>query len=166
MTEGIKAPEHAHGDHPIGVHPGMPAPEFTLPDQDNVDFKLSDWRGKRPVVLFFYPLDWSPVCTLENVCWTRDLAALSAKAEVAAISVDSLWSHRAYAKANGYKHRLLSDMQRGVSKAYGLLIEPLNFSQRATVVVGKDGKVAWIKVQHNPSEQRDHAEVLKVLEAL
>ena len=166
MTETVKAPAHAHGEHHIGVRVGDDAPDFVLPDQDNAEFKLSAFKGKRPVLLLFYPLDWSPVCTKENGCWTRDLDKLSRKAEVAAVSVDSLWSHRAFAKQLGLKHRLLADMQRTVSKAYGLLIEPLNFSQRATVVVGKDGKVAWFKVQHNPSDARDMDEVMNVLEKL
>lgn len=80
--------------------------------------------------------------------------------------MDSLWSHRAFAKQHGLKHRLLSDMHRTVSRAYGLLIEPMNFSQRATVVVGKDGRTAWYKVQSNPSEARDLVEVLDILKSL
>lgn len=164
--ENLTATPNGHGEHHIGVRVGEDAPDFVLPDQENVEFRLSEWRGKRPVVLLFYPLDWSPVCTEENKCWTRDLAALGRKAELAAVSVDSLWSHRAFAKSLGLKHRLLSDMQRSVSKAYGLLIEPLNFSQRATVVVDKEGKVAWFKVQHNPSEPRNQSEILEILEKL
>lgn len=163
-VRGVAA--HAHGEHHIGVRVGEPAPDFVLPDQDNVDFRLRDFKGKRPVALFFYPLDWSPVCTQENLCWTQDLSRLEARAAVAGISVDSLWSHRAFAKAHGIKHRLLSDMQRTVSRAYGLLIEPLNFSQRATVLVDKAGAVAWFKVQSNPSEPRDQAEVLEILKTL
>jgi peroxiredoxin len=155
-----------HGEHHIGVRVGAEAPDFTLPDQDNNEFRLSAYRGKRPVALLFYPLDWSPTCTGENKCWTDGLGELSAHAEIAAISVDSLWSHRAYAKSLGLKHRLLSDFQRSVSRAYGLLIEPLNFCQRATVLVGRDGKVAWFKVQHNPSEARDHQELIGELRRL
>lgn len=164
MTSGV-AP-HAHGDHHIGVRVGDEAPDFTLPDQDNSEFTLSEFRGKRPVALLFYPLDWSPVCTQENACWTRSLAELEKHAAVAAVSVDSLWSHRAFAKSLGLRHRLLSDMQRTVSRAYGLLIEPLNFCQRATVLVDRQGKVAWFKVQPNPSDARDFDEVLEALKRL
>jgi peroxiredoxin len=164
--QGASAAAGAHGDHHIGVRVGDPAPDFALPDQDNVEFRLSDWKGKRPVVLLFYPLDWSPTCSGENACWTRDHAELSRFAEVAAISVDSVWSHRAFAKQLGLKHRMLSDMHRAVCRAYGVLIEPVNFSQRATVAVSTDGTVAWYKVQSNPSEARDHEELLQVLRAL
>ena len=159
-------PHHSHGDHHISLRVGEPAPDFTLADQENAEFKLSAWRGKRPVVLFFYPLDWSPTCSDENLCWTEQLDSLSRYAEVAAISVDSLWSHRAFAKQHGLKHRLLSDMQRSVSRAYGLLIEALNFSQRATVVIDKAGKTAWYKVQSNISEPRDQTEILEILKGL
>lgn len=142
---------------PIKV--GATAPEFTLPDQDKKDFRLSDWRGKRPVALFFYPLDWSPTCSKENACFTKDLSRFSEYAELAAVSVDSTWSHKAWVEKMGLKHRLLSDMQRAVTKAYGLFHPGINAAQRATVLVGKDGKVAWVKVEADIAKERDYGEV-------
>jgi len=163
-VEGV--PARSHGDHHIGVRAGEPAPDFVLPDQDNVEFRLSALRGVRAAALFFYPLDWSPMDVQEQQALSRDLDRFDPLAEVAAISVDSLWSHRAFARHYGLRHRLLTDIHRSVSRAYGLLIEPLNFSQRATVVVSKDGQVAWYKVQPNISQPRDMREVLEVLEGL
>ncbi len=149
---------------PIKV--GAAAPDFTLPDQDKKDFRLSEYRGKRPVALFFYPLDWSPTCTKENACFTRDLSRFHGLAEVAAVSVDSTWSHKAWTEKMGLRHRLLSDMQRAVTKAYGLFHPGINAAQRATVLVGKDGKVAWVKVEEDITKERDYAEVEAQLKKL
>ncbi len=130
------------------IKPGDTAPDFTLKDQDQKDVKLSDFRGKKNVVLCFYPLDWSPVCQGENKCLTDDFPKFQgANAEVFGISCDSFFSHKAWADSLDLKHRLLADMHRTVSKAYGLYFEPLNCSKRATVIVDKNGKVAYVKVQ-------------------
>lgn len=149
---------------PIAV--GEKAPEFALPDQDKKEFKLAEYLGKKTVALFFYPLDWSPTCSKENACFSQDLSKFSKYAEVAAISVDSTWSHKAWAEKMGLKHRLLSDMHRTAIKAYGLFHVGGNISQRATVVIGKDGKVAFVKVEPDITKERDYAEVQAVLEKL
>lgn len=149
---------------PIEV--GAEAPDFALPDQDKKEFKLSEFKGKRPVVLFFYPLDWSPTCTKENACFTNDLSRFSKYAEVAALSIDSAWSHKAWQEKMSLKHRLLSDMHRKVTKEYGMFLPAANISQRATVVVTKDGKVAWVKVEKDITKERDYNEVEQVLQNL
>ncbi|MBI4347536.1 MAG: peroxiredoxin [Elusimicrobia bacterium] len=145
---------------------GAEAPDFTLPDQDKKEFKLNEFKGKRPVVLFFYPLDWSPTCTKENACFSNDLSRFATHAEVVGISIDSTWSHKAWQEKMGLKHRLLSDMHRKVTKDYGLFLAAANISQRATVVVGKDGKVAWVKVEKDITKERDYNEVEQVLSKL
>ena len=145
---------------------GDPAPDFSLKDQDQKDVKLSDFRGKKHVVLAFYPLDWSPVCTGENKCLTDDFPSFqSSNAEVVGISTDSFFSHKAWADALELKHRLLADMHRTVSKAYGLYFEPLNCAKRATVIVDKHGKVAYVKVQEIKTA-RDDKEILAALSKL
>lgn len=148
------------------VKVGDTAPEFTLKDQDQQDVKLSDFRGQKNVVLAFYPLDWSPVCTGENKCLTDDFPNFqSANAEVFGLSTDSFFSHKAWADSLGLKHRLLADMHRTTSKAYGLYFEPLNCAKRATVIVDKTGKVAYVKVQEIKSA-RDDKEILEALKKL
>jgi len=142
---------------PIAV--GAAAPDFTLPDSEKKDWKLSSFLGKKPVALFFYPLDWSPTCTKENVCFSQDLSRFAKNAEVAAISVDSVWSHKAWKEKMGLKHTLLSDMQRSAIKAYGLFHPGGNISQRATVLIGKDGKVAWVHVEPDITKERDYKEL-------
>ncbi len=127
---------------------GDTAPDFTLKDQDQKDVKLSDFRGKSNVVLAFYPLDWSPVCQGENKCLTDDFPKFqSAHAELFGISCDSFFSHKAWADSLDLKHRLLSDFNREVVKRYGLYFEQLNCGKRAKVIVDKNGKVAYVKVQ-------------------
>ncbi|MBI3566469.1 MAG: redoxin domain-containing protein [Elusimicrobia bacterium] len=140
---------------PIAV--GAVAPDFTLPDSEKKDWKLADLVGKKPVALFFYPLDWSPTCTKENVCFSQDLSRFGKYAEVAGISIDSVWSHKAWKAKMGLQHTLLSDMHRKVTKAYGLFLPAANISQRATVLIGKDGKVAWVHVEGDITKERDYA---------
>lgn len=148
------------------IKAGDAAPDFTLKDQDQKDIKLSDYRGKKNVVLAFYPLDWSPVCTNENKCLTDDFPSFqSSNAEIFGISTDSFFSHKAWADHLELKHRLLSDVHRTVCKAYGLYFEPLNCAKRATVIVDKQGKVAYVKVQEIKTA-RDDKEILSALKTL
>ena len=127
---------------------GDMAPDFTLKDQDQKDVTLSSFRGRKNVVLAFYPLDWSPVCTGENKCLTDDFPKFEGlNTVVLGISTDSFFSHKAWADALDLKHTLLADFKREVVKKFGLYFEPLNCGQRATVIVDKNGKVAYVKVQ-------------------
>lgn len=145
---------------------GSTAPDFTLPDQDKKEFKLAEYKGKKAVALFFYPLDWSPTCTKENACFTQDYSRFSKYAEVAAVSIDSVWSHKAWQEKMGLKHRLLADMHRAVTKAYGLFLPAANISQRATVIIDKSGKVAWVKVEKDITKERDYNEIEEQLKKL
>ena len=149
---------------PIAI--GSAAPEVALPDQDKKEWKLSEFKGKKTVAMFWYPLDWSPTCTKENACFTQDLSRFSKYAEVVAISIDSTWSHKAWQEKMGLKHRLLADMHRKATKDYGLYFPAANISQRATVLVDKNGKVAWVKVEKNLGDERDYNEIEEQLKKL
>jgi len=132
----------------MAIAVGQVAPDFSLKDQYDKDVKLSDFTGKKNVVIVFYPLDWSPVCTKERVCpvnGMNDFAALDA--EVLGVSVDSGWSHKAYAEKMGIKYSLLADFNpRGATAdKYGVYLPEKGITGRAIVIIGKDGKVAWIK---------------------
>jgi peroxiredoxin len=145
---------------------GDVAPDFTLKDQDQKDVKLSDFRSKKNVVLAFYPLDWSPVCTTENKCLTDDFPKFDElNAVVFGISTDSFFSHKAWADALSLKQMLLSDYNREVVKKYGLYFEPLNCGKRATVIVDKNGKAAYVKVQEIKTA-RDDKDILEALKKL
>lgn len=130
------------------VEVGDVAPDFTLKDENGQEVTLSSFRGKKNVVLAFYPFDWSPICTTENCALTSDLARFEGKGTVIfGVSGDSHFSHKAWKEKLGLKHLLLSDLKREVSKKYGLYLEELNCSKRATVVIDKSGKVIFKKVQ-------------------
>ena len=148
------------------IQVGQDAPDFTLENQDKQPVKLSDFKGKKNVVLAFYPLDWSPVCTKENTCFRDDFPKFDAADTVLlGISVDSVWSHKAWRDQLGLKYDLLSDWDRVAVKAYGLHIAEKNLGKRATVVVGKDGKAKYVKVQEI-TQPRDNNEILEALKSI
>ena len=151
MTEALAAKEVEIGDL---------APDFTLKDQDGNLVTLSGFKGKKNVVLAFYPFDWSSVCTAENCAITQDLSQFEGKETVVfGVSCDSHFSHKAWKEKLNLKHSLLSDLKREVCKKYGLYLEDLNCSKRATVVVDKSGKVSFKKVQEL-KVARDNKEIL------
>jgi peroxiredoxin len=133
-----------------GIMPtiGQPAPEFTLKDQDQKEVKLSDYKGKKKVVLVFYPLDWSPTCTKEHACLVNDMQQFEQlDAQVMGLSVDSAWSHKAYAEKMGIHYPLLADFQpRGaVAAKYGVYMEDKGITGRAISIIDKNGNLAWHK---------------------
>ena len=127
---------------------GQTAPDFTLKDQSQKEVKLSDFAGKKKVVLVFYPLDWSPTCTNEHACFVNDMKQFETlDAEVLGVSVDSVWSHKAYAEKMGIKYSLLADFHpRGaMSEKYGVYMPDRGITGRAIIIVDKNGKVVWVK---------------------
>jgi peroxiredoxin len=136
------------GGPKMSIAVGQVAPDFTLQNQDKQEVKLSDFTGRKNVVLMFYPLDWSPVCTNEHACMVNDMKSFSTlDAEVLGVSVDSVWSHKAYAEKMGIKYSLLADFQpRGaMAEKYGVFLADKGITGRSIVIVNKDGKIAWIK---------------------
>jgi mycoredoxin-dependent peroxiredoxin len=132
----------------MSVSVGQTAPDFTLKDQHQKDVKLSDFTGKKNVVLVFYPLDWSPTCTNEHVCFVNDMKSFEQlDAEVLGVSVDSVWSHKAYADKMGIHYSLLADFNpRGaMADKYGAFLVDKGISNRSIVIINKQGKIAWIK---------------------
>src|SRR5271169_1265201 len=132
----------------MGIAVGNLAPDFTLKDQSQKEVKLSDFAGKKNVVLVFYPLDWSPTCTNEHACFVNEMKAFETlDAEVLGVSVDSVWSHKAYAEKMGIHYSLLADFQpRGaMAEKYGVYLPEKGITGRSIIIVGKDGKVAWVK---------------------
>ena len=101
--------------------PGTPAPDFTLPSGPDESVTLSGLRG-RPVVLAFYPADWSPVCSDQMALYQAVLSAFAAyDAAVFGVSVDGVWCHRAFAKSRGLRFPLLADFEPkgAVARRYG-----------------------------------------------
>ncbi|MGB6897903.1 MAG: peroxiredoxin [Candidatus Acidiferrum sp.] len=132
----------------MSIAVGQTAPDFMLLNQDKKEVKLSDFAGKKNVVLMFYPLDWSPTCTSEHACMVNDMRSFDTlDAEVLGISVDSIWSHKAYAEKMGIKYSLLADFQpRGaMSDKYGVFLADKGITGRSIIIINKAGKVAWSK---------------------
>jgi mycoredoxin-dependent peroxiredoxin len=129
------------------LKPGDSAPDFTLPSTVGDKVTLSDYRGKKNVLLMFYPLDFSPVCSVENKQCAQLLPSKgSTDVEVLGISVDSLWAHKAFAAQNDISYPLLADFHpKGeVAKKYGVYLEDKGISARTAFVIGKDGKIVEV----------------------
>jgi peroxiredoxin len=125
--------------------PGSAAPEFTLSSAPDQPVSLSQFRG-RPVVLVFYPEDWSPVCSDQLALYQELLPEFQRyDAELLGISVDGIWSHLAFAKDRNLHFPLLSDFEpKGeVARAYGVYRSSDGTSERALFVVDADGIVRW-----------------------
>jgi len=150
---------------PIEV--GEIAPDFTLTDQTRQDWTLSQAVKKGDVVLCFYPMDFSPVCSSEMKCIGDEMSTWESKgATVVGISCDSFFVHAAWAESLGLEQPLLADMHRAVCRAYGLYFEPLNVAARGTVLISQSddgiGRVKWVQAR----ELKDAMNLSEVIEQL
>ena len=148
-------------DHALKV--GDAAPDFSLMNQDREPVKLIDLRGKT-VVLLFYPMDFSSVCTAEHCSFQENFAQIAPDANtvVFGVNADHPFSHAAYKKQYGLTYDLLSDPTRAMLKDYGMFagLEPFNCAKRGTVVIDANGKVG----SYTPADmdaERDVAELAK-----
>jgi peroxiredoxin len=143
---------------------GSPAPDFTLPSTAGTDVTLSSLRGKN-VLLAFFPLAFTKVCTQEMCALTEDYDRFrDANTEVLPISVDSIPTLKEFKAKERISVELLSDFKRDVSRRYGTLIEEKFFSNRAYVLIGPDGLVRWAHLEDTPSTRRENRELLAQLE--
>jgi thioredoxin-dependent peroxiredoxin len=147
---------------------GQPAPDFTLPSTDDTEVKLSSFKGKQAVVLYFYPRDDTPGCTAE-ACSFRDLRSLFNEhgAEILGVSPDTLKSHKKFQQKYHLSFPLLADSDHAVAEQYGVWQQKKFMGReymgiaRTTFVIGKDGSI--LAVFPNVKVE-GHAD--KVLEAL
>jgi peroxiredoxin len=124
---------------------GTPAPDFSLPVTPDQRVSLSEFRG-RPVILAFYPADWSPVCGDQLALYNEILSEFHKHhAELLGISVDSAWCHGAYAAQRKLHFPLLSDFEpKGeVARRYGVYREREGTAARALFVIDGDGVIRW-----------------------
>lgn len=139
------------------------APDFTLPATVGDKITLSGYRGKKNVLLMFYPLDFSPVCTAENKQCTEMLPSRGADdVQVLGISVDSLWSHKTFAAQQGITYPLLADFnpKGDVAAKYGVYLPEKGFAARTAFIIGKDGKIKEVIASDIPVA-RDIAKLLE-----
>jgi peroxiredoxin len=136
----------------IGV--GEQAPDFTLRNQDGEKVSLSDFRGRK-VMLVFYPGDFSPVCGDQLSIYQEVKPEIEEKGvELVGVSVDSFFAHKAFQEKLGIDTVLLSDFEpKGeVARAYDSYVEKMGFANRTLVLVDEDGVVAWTYESPNPGE--------------
>ena len=134
------------GSHPPMLLPtGSEAPAFELPCTPDQMVSLAELRGQ-PVILAFYPEDWSPVCSDQMALYQEVLPEFRKfNAELVGISVDSVWCHLAFAKDRNLHFPLLSDFEPkgAVARAYGVYRTKEGTSERALFVIDADGIVRW-----------------------
>ena len=135
------------------IETGVEAPAFTLRDQDGEEVSLADFKGRK-VLLVFYPLDFSPVCSDQLSIYQEVKPELAEKGvELLGISVDHTYAHKAFQEKLGIDTTLLADFEpKGeVARAYDSYLD-LGFANRTLVLVDEDGKVAWTHVSPTPGE--------------
>jgi len=152
----------------MAVEVGQQAPDFELKDQHGTPVRLSSFRGKKNVVLVFYPLAFSGVCTGELTAMRDEFPeATSDDVELLTVSVDSGFALRVWSDAEHFAFSLLSDFwpHGDVARSYGVFDDNLGIATRGTFVIDTDGVVRW-KVVNPVPQARDIADYQKALAAL
>ena len=133
---------------------GQPAPDFTLSDQDGNKVSLADFRGGK-LLLVFYPLDFSPVCTDQLSVYQEVEPEIAEKgATLVGVSVDHPYAHKAFQEKLGIEFPLLADFEpKGeVSRAYDAYYDGAGHSKRTLVLIDADGVVEWVHESPSPLE--------------
>jgi peroxiredoxin len=150
------------------IEVGQPAPDFELKDQQGTLVRLSDFKGKQPVALVFYPFAFSGICTGE-LCEIRDNLSVftDGDVQVLAISCDPMHSLRAYAQAERYEFPLLSDFwpHGAVAQQYGVFLDAAGMATRGTFLIDTEGVLRW-SVVNGPGEARPLAAYREAIAAL
>lgn len=140
---------------------GAPAPEFTLSSTDGSQVSLSGLRGKK-VLLAFFPLAFTSVCTAELSAMTEDYSAFEEEGTVVLpISVDSVPTLKEFKAKERLKTEMLSDFKRDVSRLYGTLMDDRFYSNRAYILIDRDGIVRWAYAEPHPGSRRENSEIME-----
>ena len=149
-----------------GLDPGAPAPDFALPAADGTLVRLSELRGS-PVALVFYPLDWSPGCSVQLELYQQEHEEFASRGiRLLGISVDSIYSHGAWTAVRGIHYPLLSDFQpRGeTARVYNVWRDTDGHSERAVYLIDADGVIRWTHVSERLKELPDFDELIDALD--
>ena len=147
---------------------GSVAPDFELLNQHGEKISLSSFKGKKNVVVLFYPFAFSGICTGELCALRDDLSSFqNENVELIAISCDPMYSNKVFAEQEGYKFQVLSDFwpHGAVAKAYGVFEESRGCATRGTFIVGIDGNLKW-QVVNTLGEARNVVAYKEALAAL
>lgn len=146
---------------------GEHAPDFTLPSTAGVDVRLSGFRGEHSVLLAFFPLAFTSVCTAELCDFNVDLEKFAGQGSIILpISVDSVPTLKEFKAKLNLKLDLLSDFKRDVCRAYETLMEDRFYSRRAYFLVDRSGRLAWKHVEAENKQRREDAELLGQIRTL
>ena len=149
------------------VETGQPAPDFTLSSTSGEKMTLSAWRGKQNVLLAFFPLAFTSVCSKEMCELYEDMDQFkAADTQVYGISVDSTPTLKEFQYKNGMQTELLSDFKREVSRSYGVLDEDKFYSRRSYFLVDKQGTLRWRHVESDNGQKRQVSEILAEIRKL
>jgi len=149
----------------MSVEVGEQAPDFELKDQHGTPVRLSDFQGRKNVVLVFYPLAFSGVCTGELCTLRDDFPEVTGEdVELLTVSVDSTFALRTWADRDGFAFSMLSDFwpHGAVAKLYGVFDADKGVATRGTFIIDKSGVIRWM-VMNPISQARDIAEYKKAL---
>jgi peroxiredoxin len=133
---------------------GERAPDFSLPNHEGKEVNLADFRGRK-VLLVFYPLDFSPVCSDQLSIYQEVLSEIEERGvTMIGVSVDSSWAHRAFRDNLGITMPLLSDFEpKGEAlRAYGAYLEGVGHGNRSLVLIDEEGVVRWVHESPSPLE--------------
>ena len=147
---------------------GNAAPDFELVNQHGEKISLASYKGKKNVVLIFYPFAFSGICTGELCALRDDLSAFqNDNVELIAISCDPMYANKVFAEQEGYKFQVLSDFwpHGAISKAYGTFEESRGCAKRGTFIIGKDGNLKW-QIVNGLGDARNITEYKAALSAL
>ncbi len=144
---------------------GDMAPDFEGSTSTDTRIRLKDYLGKKNVVLYFYPKDDTKGCTIEACSFRDKLQSITALwTEVIGVSVDAVDSHKKFAEKNSLNFPLVSDHEKRISKAYGVLSEDGSYAERTTFIIDREGRIA--KVFTNVDVTEHTHEVVEVLKRL
>jgi mycoredoxin-dependent peroxiredoxin len=152
----------------LAIQVGATGPDFTLVDQHRQPVTLSGFRGRKNVVLVFYPWAFTRVCGTELFAIREHMPSLqNDDVQVLTVSVDSVYSHRVWAERDGFDFPLLSDFwpHGDVAKAYGVFDEEVGVALRGTFIIDREGTVRWAVVNEIP-DARDLETYQSVLAGL
>ena len=140
---------------------GDKAPDFSLKSTSGDMVSLGQWKGAKNVLVAFFPLAFTGVCTKENCAFSDDYSKFEGKDTVVLpVSVDATPSQNEFRTKNGMKHHLLSDFKRDAGRAFGVLDEEKFFTKRAYFLVDKQGLVRWRHVEAELGLSRTNEELL------
>jgi peroxiredoxin len=150
------------------VEVGSPAPDFTLKNQDGQEVSLADFKGRKAVLVVFYPFAFSGICTGELCSVRDDLSAFqNDDVQILGISCDTTWALKVWAQQEGYEFPLLSDFwpHGAVAESYGVFSADLGFAFRGTFLIDRDGIVQFLE-RNGPGDARDQQGWRDALEEL